>query len=377
MSSTSRAALVRRWMRTGRRAGSRIALKGYSVASIVVCLLFACASTASAARLGPALTVVFIAFAEADPVVTISVDSVQSGSALVSISNEVEIRAFQFNLLESDSGLAPGGSITVDVEDVLEDWIVQAASEGGVATVLGTSFGEDDEIPVSEDLVPVLTIQGLESPDDTILCLDNEIIVAPPLLVEDPPGSGDFIVVLQNVTVIQGNEEVCQNVMLPDVILSLNTDNSGSEPVLDVVMFSTEAVAGANRRQKHHLGACKTRLIAERLCSTAGLQFNVVDLLGDESIAINEFLFSPFVPDDFEVTISENTFFAFTTTGNTIPAFPTSQLLVQLTLDTNAEQFCLEDPAFFSIMEPVPVPLNVTGRWQRILQPASYSEGSN
>jgi len=61
------------------------------------------------------------------------------------------------------------------------------------------------------------------------------------------------------------------------------------------------------------------------------------------------------------VDISDNTFFAFTTTGDTIPPFQTTQLLVQLSLDTDAEEFCLEETAFFSVMMPVPIPLEVEG----------------
>ena len=87
--------------------------------------------------------------------------------------------------------------------------------------------------------------QGLESMDGTVLCLDNEIVVPPPLIIEDPPGSGDFIIVQQNVTILQENEAQCSAVQLPDVMLALSVDSSGTFPLLDVLMFSTEAVAGS------------------------------------------------------------------------------------------------------------------------------------
>lgn len=94
-----------------------------------------------------------------NPEVTITVGVVQGGEAIVSFTNEVEVRAFQFNFMESESGLAPEGDLVVEVEDILDGWIVSANSVGGVATLIANTFGDDQEVPVSDVPVPLLTIQ--------------------------------------------------------------------------------------------------------------------------------------------------------------------------------------------------------------------------
>jgi len=96
-------------------------------------------------------------------------------------------------------------------------------------------------------------------------------------------------------------------------------------------------------------------------CDIIGFQFNVLDVIGDDNIEILSFTFGVLVPDDLTVEISANTFFAFSSTSSTIPPFPSSQLLVQLELDTDAMEFCLNETAFFSVMVPVPMPLVVAG----------------